>query len=148
MAQMTLVALCLQAPPAWADAQPATERAGAALDFQIIIPPMLQVRQDSHPTVLQGNGDGELRAVQSLVLDSTMPRGFCMALSVPEALRPHWQVQQGGSASSALRLSQHNDGYQLCALKAGRYSVELEHRFTLGARTAPNWPVSSSLAAL
>lgn len=131
------------------DGQPVS----TALRFNIIIPAVLRIIENRHPSSLPATDTQTLRisARQHMVLVSTLRKGFCMDLGLTHPLVVNWQVQVSGSASTWIESSV--GGYRLCAGHAGRYDLSLQHEFGLKEVTrgsmapAIDWPVSVSLAA-
>lgn len=123
-------------------------KAGAALDFRIIIPPVLRVLENSHPRQLDTFADGETSAEQRLVVMSNMKRGFCVSLRRAAAQRGTWEVRT--SPQSGIQLSPAANGYRLCGTRPGRYTVLLQHRFgsSDGSASALNWPVQTDISAI
>lgn len=128
-------------------------KAGTTQDFRIIIPEVLHILENSHPSSLTVAGTlmtPRISALQRVVLVSTLRKGFCMDLRLNQPQVADWQVQVGGSAG--IWIEPLDGGYHLCAHHAGRYELALQHDFSLkdGARgnlaPALDWPVSMSLA--
>lgn len=119
----------------------------AALDFRIVIPPIMRVLENSHPRQLESLADGEISAQQRLVVVSNMKRGFCVSLRRAADLST-WEVQT--APQSGLELSPVADGYHLCGTRPGRYTVVLEHRFGTRNSTANalHWPVQTDISAI
>lgn len=166
------LALCicmLVAPPsahaseAWrTDGQPVS----AALNITIVIPAVLRVLENTHPLSLPPADTLTARTsvVQRMVLVSTLGKGFCMDLLLNRQQIADWQLSVSGSAG--IWLEPAASGYRLCAARAGRYELALQHDFILKeksreiARTAgaagsaglerlasaPDWPVNLSFA--
>jgi hypothetical protein len=86
-----------------------------------------------------------------LVLVSTLHKGFCMDLQLSQRQITDWQVRVSGSPGTWLESS--GGGYRLCAGRAGRYDVALQHDFGLkdslrgNVASAIEWPVSLNLSA-
>ena len=123
-------------------------RASAALDFRIIIPPMMQVLENSHPWQLDTFAGGKASAQQRLVVVSNMKRGFCVSLRRAPAQLGTWEVQT--APQSGIQFSAAADGYRLCGTRPGRYTVLLHHRFgsSDGSASALNWPVQTDISAI
>lgn len=123
--------------------------ASGALDFRIIIPPIMRVLENSHPTQLDAHADGDWSAEQTLVVVSNMKRGFCVALRMRTTEVHAWRLntaQDGG-----VTLTPAQDGYRLCAPRAGRYTLRLQHEFDAGQTTdrgALRWPVQTDILAI
>jgi hypothetical protein len=122
-------------------------KASAALDFRIIIPPVMQVLENSYPEQLQLDASGALSAQQQLVVVSNMRHGFCVSLRMAEPQRADWRVQHSGS-EPGVRLEPTTDGWRLCTFRPGRYTLQLQHQFGRTAlQTAQRWPVQTDLLA-
>ena len=123
-------------------------RASAALDFRIIIPPVLRVLENSHPRQLDTFANGKASAEQRLVVMSNMKRGFCVSLRHAAAQLRTWEVQT--APQSGIQLSPAANGYRLCGTRPGRYTVLLQHRFgsSDGSANALNWPVQTDISAI
>ena len=123
------------------------------LSLSIIIPTVLRIIEDHHPSSLPTTDAQTLRisARQKMVLVSTLRNGFCMELGLTHPLIVNWQVQVSGSPSS--RIESSGGGYRLCGGHIGRYELSLQHEFGLkeairgSVAPAIDWPVSVSLAA-
>ncbi|HEX5739598.1 MAG TPA: hypothetical protein VFY22_13900 [Hydrogenophaga sp.] len=122
--------------------------ASASVDIRIVVPPVMQVLENSHPSQLGVSVDGQWNAQQKLVVMSTMKRGFCVTLRLATPL-DGWELQTqqvGGTTLSAVA-----DGYRLCTARAGRYTLLLQHAFAAAPPQAGNalhWPVRTDLTAL
>ena len=127
----------------------ASRPANAALDFRIIIPPVMQLLENSHPARLDLPTQGALSAQQKLVVVSNMKRGFCVTMRVDAPEVEAWRLQaaqQGG-----VTLQEVADGYRLCTARPGRYTLLLQHEFDAapGQKTdAMAWPVRTDITAL
>ncbi|MDO8903127.1 hypothetical protein [Hydrogenophaga sp.] len=123
--------------------------ASASVDIRIIVPPVMQVLENTHPEQLGVAVDGQWSAQQKLVVMSTMKRGFCVTLRLATPQVEGWQLhslQQGG-----VTLSTVADGYQVCTARAGRYTLLLQHAFAAESTVAGDalrWPVRTDLTAL
>jgi hypothetical protein len=123
----------------------ASGKSSAALDFRIIIPPVMQVLENSHPDQLQVDALGALSAQQRLVVLSNMRHGFCVSLRMAEPQRTDWRVQHSGS-EPGVRLEPTTDGWRLCTSRPGRYTLQLQHQFgSTDLQTAQRWPVQTDL---
>lgn len=122
--------------------------AGAALDFRIVIPPIMRVLENSHPRQLDTSATGEARAEQRLVVQSNMKRGFCVSLRRAAPQLGTWELQT--APQSDMQLSPVADGYRLCGTRPGHYTVLLQHRFGTGDRRADalRWPVQTDISAI
>lgn len=123
-------------------------KAGASLDFRIIIPPMMRVLENSHPQLLDTSSDGEASAEQRLVVMSNMKRGFCVSLRRAAPQLGTWELQT--APQSGMQLSPVADGYRLCGTRPGHYTVLLQHRFGTGdsRANALHWPVQTDISAI
>jgi len=123
--------------------------ASASVDIRIVVPPVMQVLENSHPVQLGVSVDGQWSAQQKLVVMSTMKRGFCVTLRLATPQVDGWQLQslhEGGATLSAVA-----DGYRLCTARAGRYTLLLQHAFAADnplTVDALRWPVRTDLTAL
>lgn len=126
----------------------ASRPASAALDFRIVIPPVMQVLENSHPRQLDTFADGEASALQRLVVVSNMKRGFCVSLRQDAAPLGTWEVQT--APQSGMQLSLVANGYRLCGAQPGRYTVLIQHRFRSSDTSldALNWPVQTDISAI
>jgi len=126
-----------------------TGGASASVDIRIVVPPVMQVLENSHPVLLGAPVDGQWSAQQKLVVMSTMKRGFCVTLRLATPQVDGWQLeslQEAGATLTAVA-----DGYRLCTARAGRYTLLLQHAFATGnplAGDALHWPVRTDLTAL
>jgi hypothetical protein len=123
-------------------------RSGAALDFRIVIPPIMRVLENSHPLQLDTSAEGEVRAQQRLVVQSNMKRGFCVSLRRAAPQLGTWELQT--TPQSDVQLSPVADGYRLCGTRPGHYTLLLQHRFgtSEGRSTALHWPVQTDISAI
>lgn len=127
----------------------ASRPASAALDFRIIIPPVMQLLENSHPDQLDLPASGAFSAQQKLVVVSNMKRGFCVTMRMAEPQVEAWRLQaaqQGG-----VTLQQVADGYRLCTARPGRYTLLLQHEFDAApgrTQDAMAWPVRTDIASL
>ncbi|PKO69992.1 MAG: hypothetical protein CVU22_02875 [Betaproteobacteria bacterium HGW-Betaproteobacteria-16] len=121
----------------------------ASVDIRIVVPPVMQVLENSHPEQLGVSEDGQWSAQQKLVVMSTMKRGFCVTLRLATPQVNDWQLQtsqEGGTTLNPLA-----DGYRLCTTRAGRYTLLLQHAFAANnalSGEALRWPVRTDLTAL
>lgn len=150
--------VCLLALPPLARAGETLQPAGksnsvdAALTFAIVIPSVLRVLENTHPEVLESFGPSNslVSALQRMVLISTLGKGFCMDLRLTHQQVANWNLTSSGS-SAGVRVEATEGGYRLCARKAGRFEVLLQHNFefTGNASLTPtystHWPVNLSL---
>jgi hypothetical protein len=125
--------------------------ASASLDFRIIIPPIMRVLENSHPTELQADANGTLSGQQRLVVLSNMKRGFCVTLRRADAQNAAgWNLLNAGE-QGGVTLTPVADGYRLCTARPGRYTLLLQHEFNAPApvlQTAMRWPVQTDLTAM
>ena len=95
-------------------------RKSGAVDFAIVIPAVLRLLENDHPSRLHALAETSSRtsALQRVVLVSTMRSGFCMDLRLKpmregQAQVADWQVRlaalPGGAAASA-RTAPHSGG--------------------------------------
>jgi len=123
--------------------------ASASVDIRIVVPPVMQVLENSHPAQLGLPVDGQWHAQQKLVVVSTMKRGFCVTLRLATPQVNDWQLRtllEGGATLDAVA-----DGYRLCTERAGRYTLLLQHAFATETPLDGNalrWPVRTDLTAL
>ena len=127
-------------------------KAGASLDFRIIIPPIMRVLENSHPLSLDAEASGDWSAQQRLVVVSNMKRGFCVTLRMSTPEVNDWRLT---TAQHDITLTQVSDGYRLCAPRAGRYTLLLDHEFNAANKSsgttttgALRWPVQTDITAL
>ena len=122
-------------------------KAGASLDFRIVIPPIMRVIENSHPQLLD-TADGKASAEQRLVVMSNMKRGFCVSLRRAAPQLGTWELQT--APQSGVQLSPVADGYRLCGTRPGQYTVLLQHRFGTGdsRANALHWPVQTDISAI
>lgn len=123
-------------------------KAGASLDFRIIIPPIMRVLENSHPQSLDAEASGDWSAQQRLVVVSNMKRGFCVTLRMSTPAVDDWRLK---TSQHDVTLTQVSDGYRLCAPRAGRYTLLLDHEFNAAHKTstgALRWPVQTDITAL
>lgn len=122
---------------------PPGQGASASLNIRIIIPAVMQVLENSHPSQLEGDQPFE----QRLVVLSNMRHGFCAILRLNDTAVDGWRLQ--AEEVSGVSVQAVADGYRLCTRQPGRYTLRLRHEF--GARaeqTALGWPVQTELMAL
>lgn len=123
--------------------------ASGSLDFRIIIPPIMRVLENSHPMQLDAEANGDWSAQQRLVVVSNMKRGFCVTLRMSTPEVDAWRLNT--AAESGVTLNPVADGYRLCAPRAGRYTLLLQHEFDAprnAAAGALRWPVQTDITAL
>lgn len=126
--------------------------AQATLAFQVIIPAVLQVLEDSHPTNMQPTPSGNWSGQQRLVVMSNMKRGFCVTLRLGAPDVTEWKLRS--VQADEVQLDPVVGGYRLCAARAGRYTLVLDHQFESGtaanfaAEKPLNWPIQTEVTAL
>ena len=133
--------------------------ASASVDIRIVIPAVMQVIENSHPTQLGVAVDGGWTAQQKLVVHSTMKRGFCVSLRLAAPQVADWQLQTAQHGGTTL--TPVADGYRLCTSRPGRHTLVLQHAFASAPETASassanltglppglNWPVRTDVTAL
>ena len=123
--------------------------ASAALDFRIVIPPIMRVLEHSHPSQLGAGADGSLGGEQRLVVLSNMKRGFCVTLRLAHPGAGPWQLD--ASPEPGVTVQPAGDGYRLCSARPGRYTLVLQHRFGLpadGTTASLAWPVQTDITTL
>lgn len=123
--------------------------AGASLDFRIIVPPIMRLLENSHPTQVDAGANGDWNAQQRLVILSNMKRGFCVTLRVNSPDVDAWRLNT--EQSGGITLSPVSDGYRVCTPRAGRYTLLLEHEFDASSNSrmqSLRWPVQTDLTTL
>ena len=140
---LTALGLLLAPLPGSAEAtlNVGTGGANASLDFRIVIPPVMRVIENSHPTQISGDQPVE----QRLVVLSNMKHGFCASLRLTDPQVAGWHLQ--ADASDGVSVQPMADGYRLCASRPGRYTLRLQHAFE-PLQAAQGWPVQTDLMAL
>lgn len=147
-------------------------RKPSAVNFAIVIPAMLRLLENDHPTSLPAFAEisSPISAQQRVVLVSTMKSGFCMDLRLnpmrgDQAHVADWQVQLAAlpnAAAARARVESVDGGWRVCARHAGRFELALQHAFSLqpslktpttnslsarmGKTIAIDWPVALSLS--
>jgi hypothetical protein len=151
----------------------ADTRKAVAMDFAVVIPAILRLLENDHPTELQPLAEqaAPISALQRVVLVSTLRSGFCMdlrlnALKAGQAQVADWQVQlaalSGAAAASGARVDAFEGGWRVCTRRAGRFELALRHAFSMQQRPASSgvnlagdttartaslgWPVALSLS--
>lgn len=123
--------------------------ASGALDFRIIIPPVMRVLENSHPPQLTSDADGSLGGQQRLVVLSNMKGGFCVTLRLRSPDVEQWQVRAAPEPGVTLQAA--GQAYRLCSDRPGRYTMVLQHQFGASA-SATNagqaWPVQTDISAI
>ena len=137
------MALLLAPVPGAADAMLATGggNASASLNFRIVIPPVMRVIENSHPTQVGQDQTVE----QRLVVLSNMKNGFCASLRLSDPAVTTWRLQT--DEVDGVTLQAVAAGYRLCTSRPGRYTLRLQHDFGT-QRSALIWPVQTELMVL
>lgn len=143
----------------------------SAIDFSVVIPAILRLVKNDHPTELHAlaGTPSLIYALQRVVLVSTMRSGFCMDLRLNpmrdgQAKMVNWQVNLtalSGAATATARVEVSDSGWRVCSRRAGRFELALRHAFSFQpyvktpAANAPSedlkeisligWPVALSL---
>ena len=120
-----------------------------ALDFRIVIPPVMRVLENSHPPQLTSDADGSLGGEQRLVVLSNMKRGFCVTLRLRSPDVEQWQVRAAPEPGVTLQAA--GQAYRLCSDRPGRYTMVLQHQFgppAHGPGTGQVWPVQTDISAI
>ena len=123
--------------------------ASASIDIRIVVPPIMRVLENSHPSQLVPAVGGDWSAEQRLVVLSTMKRGFCVTLRMNTSDVEAWRLQT--EQSGGVTLSPVSDGYRLCTPRPGRYTLLLQHEFEAsgnGDMQSLRWPVQTDITAL
>jgi len=126
--------------------------ASASINIRIVIPPVMRVLENSHPQQLDPEADGSLSALQKLVVMSNLKRGFCVTLRQADPQLNGWQLHT--APQSGIQLTPVADGYRLCSVRPGRYTLLLQHQFASStannAAISPtlNWPIQTDLTAI
>lgn len=123
-------------------------KSSAALDFRIIIPPIMRVLENSHPQQLDTSMGGEASAEQRVVVQSNMKRGFCVSLRRTAPELGTWELRT--APQSGVQLSPVADGYRVCGTRPGHYTLVLQHHFGTsdGSTAALSWPVQTDISAI
>jgi hypothetical protein len=124
-------------------------KASATLELRIIIPPVMQVLENSHPVRMDAEASGDWSAEQRLVVVSNMKRGFCVTLRMSAPEVENWRLRS--PQSGGITLNPVSDGYRLCTPRPGRYTLLLQHEFDATQKTASSelrWPVRTDITAL
>lgn len=123
--------------------------ASGALDFRVIVPPVMRVLENSHPPLLTSGADGSLGGQQRLVVLSNMKRGFCVTLRLTAPGVERWQVN--AQPEPGVTLEAAGDAYRLCSARPGRHTLLLQHHFGPAANapvTGQAWPVQTDFTTL
>jgi hypothetical protein len=123
--------------------------ASAALDFRIVIPPIMRVLENSHPQQLSALDTGGFEASQRLVVLSNMKHGFCVTLRLALPGVDQWQLD--ATPEPGVTVQPAGDGWRLCSARPGRYTLQLQHRFTRtanGPTPGTAWPVQTDITTL
>lgn len=148
------LAVTLLAPLPAAAESSAGAQSGASLNFRVVIPPVVHVTANDHPSMLPtlANSADKRQASQRLAFTTNLRRGMCMDLQLADDAVAHWHVQ--ADADSRATLSPAPGGWRVCVSRPGQHAVTLQHTFTL-RQTAPAsvatthaWPVQLQLAAI
>lgn len=115
--------------------------ASAGLNFRIVIPPVMRVIENSHPTQVGQDQTVE----QRLVVLSNMKNGFCASLRLSDPAVTTWRLQT--DEVDGVTLQAVAAGYRLCTSRPGRYTLRLQHDFGT-QRSALIWPVQTELMVL
>lgn len=148
----TITSLSLLLAPVAATAEGSVASPGgnasAALDFRIIIPPIMRVLENSHPQQLTADADGTLGAGQRLVVLSNMKHGFCVQLRLGSPDQDGWQLD--ATLEPGMTQQTTADGYRFCSTRPGRYTLVLQHRFSAAAAplAGTTWPVQTDITAI
>ena len=119
----------------------------AALQFRVVIPPVMRVLENSHPSQLEAAVDGSLVGQQRLVIASNMKHGFCVALRLNQPRSGEWQLQT--IEANGTSLAPTAEGFRLCVSRPGRHTLLLQHSFKpTTTNTAIAWPVQTDITAL
>lgn len=124
-------------------------RTSAALDFRIVIPPVMRVLENSHPQQLSALEAGGFGAEQRLVVLSNMKHGFCVTLRLALPGAGPWQLD--ATPEPGVTVQPAGDGWRLCSARPGRYTLVLQHRFGASAAapsTGLGWPVQTDITTL
>lgn len=144
-AWLAALSLLLTPLPAAAEAVLVTGagKASAALNFRLVIPPVMRVIENSHPMQI----DGVQPVEQRLVVLSNMKHGFCASLRLNDPQLAGWRLKT--EETGGVTLQPLADGYRLCANRPGRFTLRLQHEFAPGPlQAAQTWPVQTELMAL
>jgi hypothetical protein len=128
---------------------PSQGQASAALEFRIIIPPVMRVLENSHPVLMDAEADGDWSAEQRLVVVSNMKRGFCVTLRMRTPEVETWRLQT--AQAGGITLNPVSDGYRLCTPRPGRYTLLLQHEFDAPQKSVNSnlrWPVETDISAI
>jgi hypothetical protein len=143
---LAVLGLLLAPLPAAAEATLTTgdAKASASLNIRIVVPPVMRVIENSHPTQV----DGRQPVEQRLVVLSNLRHGFCASLRLSDPQLAHWQLQT--EQVGGVTLQPVAGGYRVCASRPGRYTLRLQHDFGGPAdpATAMAWPVQTEFMAL
>ena len=123
--------------------------ASAALDFRIVIPPVMRVLENSHPQQLSALDTGGFGASQRLVVLSNMKHGFCVTLRLAQPGVDQWQLD--ATPEPGVTVQPAGDGWRLCSARPGRYTLVLQHHFGASAAaptTGLSWPVQTDITTL
>lgn len=124
--------------------------ASATVRIRVVIPPVVRVLQDLHPSSLNAAPDDRLRGEQRLVVSTNMRQGFCLDLQNNISPGMPWQVQSVGG--DAVVITAQGEGYRLCGSRQGTYTLVLQHEFQPASPSWVGvglpWPVRTELISL
>lgn len=149
-----LMVSLLSAQPAAAESGIGTgeAKAGASLQFRVVIPPVVRVTANDHPQMIAAAADGNSarQATQRLVFNTNLRRGLCIDLQLADAGVTQWTVH--ADTTDGATLTPAMGGWRLCVSRPGQHAVTLQHAFTMHPATvvaaSTAWPVQLQLAAL
>jgi hypothetical protein len=124
--------------------------ASATVRIRVVVPPVVRVLQDQHPSTLNATPDERLLAEQRLVVSTNMRQGFCLDLQHNISPGTPWHVQSVGG--DAVVITAQGGGYRLCGDRQGVYTLVLQHEFQPAASIEHGavlaWPVRTELTTL
>lgn len=124
--------------------------ASATVRIRVVIPPVVRVLQDRHPSLLDAAPADRLRAEQQLVVSTNLRQGFCLDLHNHLSPDTGWDLKSVGG--DAVVITAQDGGYRLCGHRQGVYTLVLQHEFqpvrSLENGRALAWPVRTELTAL
>lgn len=123
--------------------------ASASIDFRIVVPAIVRVLGNQHPSSIQL---ADASARQELEVLTTLRQGFCAVLRLNTSGIRDWSLH---SSSAGVQILRTADGYRVCAPRNGRHRIALEHRFSVDAASdrlssaaALPWPVQTELSSI
>ncbi len=123
--------------------------ASAALDFRIVVPAIVRVLGNQHPSSITL---ADASARQELEVLTTLRQGFCAVLRLNTSGIRDWSLH---SSSAGVQILRTAEGYRVCAPRNGRHRIALEHRFSVdipldrfSTAGALPWPVQTELSAI